>query len=353
MTSTLLYMDFDHVANIPYRGSWQERQIIDVDPWTMKQDDRRSQTEFFMPLIFYFFAWLNFFMVIPRSWSKIEDQADADQQRIVAKPAGTDVRFKVGAIIACLAWFTIIYCLRHNMHYYKPHRKGIWAGITNFCQYCPTKLFLTIMILGVRLGYGLVMAWEWDTSIFKYDSNPAWFYGLGYAPTLLVIVIFNIAGYVDDNEDQAIVEQRRKRGRAVDAEIGIVKRPNWWKKGRAMDDEARLRGLMEEVGGGRPTANRISNNVELMNIPRGDSVTSSMAGVGLRDRSRSRPRDDPFRDASPSSDGSHEGLRPALNQRAMSVATDISNVSGATGLTGRTLTGENAQPQRIRSMLDI
>jgi hypothetical protein len=325
----------------------------------MKQDDRRAQIEFYLPLIFYLFTWLNFFMVIPRSWSKIEDQSDADQQRIIAEPAGTDIRFKTGAILACVAYFVILFCLRHNMHYYKPsQRKGFWAAITNFCLHCPTKLFLAIMVLGIRVGYGVVMAWEWETSIFKYNANPAWFYGLGYTPTLLVIIIFNIAGYVDDNEDQAIMEQRRQRGRAADAEIGIIKRPNWWKKGRAMDDEARLRGLMEEVGGGRPTANRISSNVELMNITRGNSVTSSnLAGIGgMRDRSRSRPRDgDPFRDQSVSSDGSHEGLRPALNnnQRTMSVATDLSNVSGATGLTGRTLTSENAQPQRIRSMLDI
>jgi hypothetical protein len=336
------------------RGSWQERQIVDEDPYVMKQDDRRAKIEFYMPLIFYLFAWLNFFMVIPRSWSKIEKQSDANQQRIVAQPAGTDVRFKAGAILACAAYAVIIYALRHNMHYYKPHPKGIWAAITNFCHYCPTKLFLTIIIVGIRLAYGVVMAWEWETSIFKFDSNPAWFYGLGYAPTLLVIVIFNIAGYVDDNEDQAIMEQRRQRGRAADAEIGIVKRPNWWKKGRALDDEGRLRDLMDEVGGGRPTANRISTNVELMNIPRHEGVTSGLPGTGaLRDRSRSRPRDDPFRDQSVSSDGSHEGLRPPLNQRPSSVVTDVSNVSGATGWTGRTLTSENVKPQRVRSMLDI
>lgn len=210
------------------------------------------------------------------------------------------------------------------------------------------------------------MAWQWELSIFKFNGNPAWFYGLGYAPTLLVIVIFNIAGYVDDNEDQELMAQRRRRNREADAQIGITKRPAWWKKGRALDDEARLRGLMEEVGGGRPTANRISANVEMMDIPRTHSVTSgnvpgNRGSGGLRDRSRSRPRDgDPFRDrASDGSMSSDDGLRPGLrgglggNDRTMSVATDISNASGATGLTGRTLMSENGRPQRVRSMLDI
>jgi hypothetical protein len=313
-----------------------------------------------MPLVFYFLAWLNFFMTIPRSWGRLEEQADADQQRAIAQPAGTDGRFKVGAIIAAVAWLVIVYCLRHNMHYYKPHRAGIWPAITNFCLYCPTKLFLAIIVLAVRLAYGIAMAWEWEISVFKYNSNPAWFYGLAYTPSVLIIVIFNIAGYIEDNEDQALMKQRRIRGRSIDAEIGLVKKPHWWSKLsgiHANDDEARLRALTTEVGGGRATAQRITANVELgnMNIPRHTSITDSMGtGAGLRDRSRSRPRNDPFRDVSPAgTDDSLEGLRPVLQHRPSSVVTDVSNASGATGLTGRTLTRDDVPPQRVRSMLDI
>jgi hypothetical protein len=40
------------------RGSWQERQIYDRDPFSLPQDDRRGKTEFWLPLIFYLFAWL-------------------------------------------------------------------------------------------------------------------------------------------------------------------------------------------------------------------------------------------------------------------------------------------------------
>ncbi|KAE9961929.1 hypothetical protein BLS_001117 [Venturia inaequalis] len=344
-------------------GSWQERQIVDIDPYTMKQDDRRANIEFYLPLLFYFFWWLTFFMVIPRSWSKIEKQHSVEQQQDVARPAGTDVRFKAGAILACVTYFVILFDLRHNMHYYKPsQRPGIWNGISNFCLHCPTKLFLSIVILSIRLAYNIVMAWQWELSIFKFNGNPAWFYGLGYAPTLLIIIIFNIAGYIDENEDQELMNQRRVRNREADAEIGITKRPAWWKKGRALDDEARLRDLMTDAGGRRSTANRTSGTVEMIDIPPQNSITSTTPdNAQLRDRSRSRPRDgDPFTDraSDASSDGSPDGLRPALgvrgeNNRSMSVATDISNVSAATGLTGRTLTSENGRPARVRSMLDI
>lgn len=293
-------------------------------------------------------------MVIPRSWGKIEKQHSVDQQRDVAQPAGTDVRFKAGAILACVTYFIIIFDLRHNMHYYKPSKRpGIWVGICNFCLHCPTKLFLSIMILGIRLGYNIVMAWKWELSIFKFNGNPAWFYGLGYAPTLIIIVIFNIAGYFDDNEDQELMAQRRRRNREADGHLGITKRPAWWKKGRALDDEARLQELMQEVGNGRPTPDRTSSTVEMKDVPRKDSTTTKDMESGLRERSRSRPRDsDPFKDrksdASMSSDGSHHGLRPAIGvrggtERALSAVSDISDLSGTTALTdGTALTGTTA-----------
>lgn len=40
------------------RGSWQERQIYDRDPFALPQDDKRATKEFYIPLIFYLFAWL-------------------------------------------------------------------------------------------------------------------------------------------------------------------------------------------------------------------------------------------------------------------------------------------------------
>lgn len=39
-------------------GSWMERQFIDPDPFLLRQDDRRSKTEFYLPLITYFWLWL-------------------------------------------------------------------------------------------------------------------------------------------------------------------------------------------------------------------------------------------------------------------------------------------------------
>lgn len=39
-------------------GSWQERQYVDRDPFGLKQDDKRGKAEFYMPLVFYSFAFM-------------------------------------------------------------------------------------------------------------------------------------------------------------------------------------------------------------------------------------------------------------------------------------------------------
>ncbi|KAF2500652.1 hypothetical protein BU16DRAFT_523424 [Lophium mytilinum] len=321
-------------------GSWQERQIYDRDPFSLPQDDKRGKTEFWMPLVFYLFAWLNFFMVIPRSWTPLERQNSKDQQENIAKPAGTDVREKVGGILAALAFFVICFSLNHSLRHYKPRATGFWDKINSFCRDCPTKLFLSIVVLAIRVAYAIAMAWEWDISIFKYDVSVGWPFGLGWGSTLLIMVIMEIAGLVEENEDTVILQQRRDRGRIVDQELGLVKKPNWWSKSHAdshLTDEERMKALTTEVGGGRPTARNISANVELTNM-------------NLRNRSRDRPAVDPFTDHSPQD--STSGNRPAAARTESDNASTMTGVSNTTRTSDRTL-GENAQPQVIRSMLDV
>ena len=39
-------------------GSWEERQIYDASPFSLPQNDKRGKMEFYMPLVFYLFAFL-------------------------------------------------------------------------------------------------------------------------------------------------------------------------------------------------------------------------------------------------------------------------------------------------------
>jgi hypothetical protein len=340
------------------RGSWQERQIVDADQFAFRQDDRRAKTDFWLPLIFYLFAWLNFFMTIPRSWTPIKKQRSLQQQETIAKPAGTDIRFKAGAILAAAALVVICVSLHHSLKHYKPRGRGIFGAFNTFCVHTPTKIFLGIIVLGIRIAYGIVMAWKWDLSIFKYDGEIGWPYGLGYAPILLIIIVFNIAGFVEDNEDKRILAQRRARGIDADRELGFTKKPHWWSWGRTeyhMTPEQRLRAMATEVDPGRPSQRTGgTSDMELGNMG------------GLRDRSRSRPPEDPFRDdvvGSPLAERPserRESAGPMLGARLdmprresdnASTMTGRTDATGATGLTGTTI--NQSQPQRIRSMLDV
>jgi hypothetical protein len=44
--------------SVRHWGSWQERQMVDPNPFVLRQDDRRSKVEFWLPLVFYFFVWM-------------------------------------------------------------------------------------------------------------------------------------------------------------------------------------------------------------------------------------------------------------------------------------------------------
>lgn len=44
--------------SVRHWGSWQERQLIDPDPFVLSQNDKRGRREFYMPLVFYAFGFL-------------------------------------------------------------------------------------------------------------------------------------------------------------------------------------------------------------------------------------------------------------------------------------------------------
>lgn len=310
----------------------------------MSQEDRRSKVEFWLPLIFYLFAWLNFFMVIPRSWTALQKQNTPYQKEFIARPAGTNIRGKAGAILAACAWIVIIASLNHSLMVYKSYPSGTFSKLVAFSRDCPKKLFFAIILLGIRVAYGIASAWLWELSMFNEDVMIGWPFGLGYGPILLVMVVFEIAGFLEENEDKKLIKQRVARGRIQDAELNIIKKPNWWSRNvvdRFANDDERLRNMTAEVGGGRPTARNITQTIE-------------MGNMNVRQRSTSRPPDDPFRDESPPGGrGAGTGVqRPAANRIQSDAASARTDLTGQT-LMSQSTNAEAVPQQRIRSMLDV
>lgn len=291
-------------------------------------------------------------MTIPRNWNPLKLQHSAMQQKTVAEPSGTDVRNKVGGVLAAMAWCVICYSLWHSLHHYRPRGSpGLWSRFDSFCKHCPTKLFLAIVVLAIRIAYAIAVAWEWDISIYKYDVDTVWPYTLGYGSTVLLLVIFEVWGYIDENEDKILLQQRRDRGAAADRELGIVAKPSWWSKhwgDSHLSDEQRLRIMTTEIGGGRPTTRHIESGMELKNLN----------GSGLRDRSRSRPVEDPFSDTAPEQStlaGAEENRVGRSGGPRLDIARQDSEApsvrTARTDTSGTTI--GNSQPQVIRSMLDV
>lgn len=208
-------------------------------------------------------------MTIPRPWTSIEYQHSPQQADALAKPSATDARFKAGGLLAFLAWCTICYSLRHSIHHYKPKNRGLWNSFRGFLRYCPFHFALAIPLLLIIVGYAIASSFVWTISPLKFDGDPGWMYGLGSTPTFLIIVIFEIRGYLDPNEDRVLIAQRVERGRENDAHLGLTKKPGWWTKlsgDRHLTPEQQLKALTTEVGGGRATTRNIERAIELNEI---------------------------------------------------------------------------------------
>ncbi|KAI9798146.1 MAG: hypothetical protein M1825_005407 [Sarcosagium campestre] len=314
-------------------GSWQERQICDRDPFLLPQDDTRGKKEFYLPLIFYLLAFLNFFMVIPRSWTNIESQGSIQQIDTKARPTATDGRFKAGCFFLFLAWVVICYDLTHIFHYYKPHIRGSEGRMRGFIAYTPVRFLIVLPLCLVIIGYSFATAWDFEISPLKFDVNPGWIYGLGYAPVLLISFIFQLHGALSENEDRQILAQRRDRERQNDDTLGLHKKPKWWSREHREHHttaESRLKALTTEIGGGAPTQRNIESALEMGNIS-------------------PRKHDDDSEDILPdgtTSDGPRMELSLTHWSRTPS-ERKASSVSSTPSTTAQ------MQPTKIRSMLDV
>ncbi|KAG8156537.1 hypothetical protein KVR01_013641 [Diaporthe batatas] len=249
-------------------GSWQERQFIDPDPFRLKMDDKRAKFEFWVPLFFYLWWWLDFFMGIPRNWGSLELQRYPEQTRLRAAPGATDNRLKAAAFLLLMCWLTTVYYLRHSIKHYKERNRGIFNRAVGFVKFTPYRFMLILPLALSVVAYQALSAWEFQYSVMDIrGDNVSTFVG-GYAPALLIMLVQIVAGFLNPNEDRELIRQRRIRGAAADHELGVVRKPAWWRRanGEVHDGETmreRIARNVREVGGGRATAKNIDEMHEV------------------------------------------------------------------------------------------
>ena len=213
--------------------------------------------------------------------------------------------------------------------------------------------------------YQIFISFSWDYSIMKLGGSVPIIFGWGYGPSVAILYIQIVYGYLSPNEDKALLRQRRERGDLVDRELGLVKRPAWWRLVRgdhlhSLRDKIHMN--VSEVGGGRATGRRVEeaaereareealreargdDDIELSQMRRGTGTGNPrLDRAGAKTMSVSSPRavtfgDDEFGEPSPPPPYSDEARRQRLAQRSNSDSS-INSIS--------------SPPQQVRSMLDV
>ncbi|KAK3989090.1 hypothetical protein QBC44DRAFT_95327 [Cladorrhinum sp. PSN332] len=262
-------------------GSWMERQFIDPDPYALRDDDTRSKIEFYLPLIFYLFWWLNFFLIIPRSWTGIQHQRYPEQIINDAIPTATSPRFKIAAFMFVVCWLLTLVSLRTSIKYYRPRNRGIINRFIGFVKFTPVRFKILLPIAAVIPAYQALVAWHFEYSPLNINGNLAAIYAGGYAPSLLILYIQAIFGYFNPNEDKELQRQRQERNLQLNNEMGIVQKPSWWKRvnGEIVNPNESMRDAL--VRNVREIQGNKSRPTNLENIPGENSPSNQDMDVEM------------------------------------------------------------------------
>ncbi|KAI0486710.1 hypothetical protein F4859DRAFT_466655 [Xylaria cf. heliscus] len=348
-------------------GSWMERQFIDPNPFVLQQTDRRGTFEFWLPLFFYLWWWLDFFVIIPRNWGTIELQRSPEQTIAKAEPAATDIRFKIAPFLLFISWLTILVSLWHSVRHYEARNRGWLNRVIGFIRYVPFRFLLMIPLALVVIAYQALAAWEFDYSPLKKDTNLVAMYVGGYLPALLLVIILCVSGFLRPNEDKELIRQRRERGSQVDRDLGIIKKPAWWRRvrgevgtGDVMRDQLyrnvrevagnrRVQEMAEQRATDAETAPATSNTFEMSSLHRSPSVASNTAPPAYSPSARSRNDRTMQVAANILFPQPSNPPPPAENRGRDTEHRGTVDRSSSTGST-MSITGP---PQQIKSMLDV
>ncbi|KAK4118284.1 hypothetical protein N657DRAFT_583924 [Parathielavia appendiculata] len=356
-------------------GSWMERQFIDPDPFTLRDDDRRSKVEFYLPLLFYLFLWLNFFMIVPRNWEPVQHQRYPQQTLNDAAPTATDSRFKAGAFLLAVCWLITVYSLRHSIKYYCPRNRGIFNRITGFFRYTPLRFMLIIPLVAALVTYQVLVAFRFEYSPLKVGGLDAAIFAGGYTPSLLIVYIQAVFGFINPNEDLELQRQRRVRHQALDREMGIVYKPSWWRRvnGEVLDPNASmrdrlLRNVREVQGNKRPApgteipANAADGAADVEMTPVSPALTSprppgphSERYRGRSDRTRQQAAIDRVAGLplAQREELMMDGPPPPSYTETLSTGPSPQVPGAARSISAQSSASTNQPPQQIRSMLDV
>lgn len=135
-----------------------------------------------------------------------------------------------------------------------------------FLQSLPLRFVLIIPLSAALIAYQIFMSFEWELSLLRFQGVVPVQFGWGFGPSLLILIIQITYGFTNPNEDKELIRQRRERGEGIDRELGIVKKPAWWRRVRGDHLEVpfheRVMRNVKEVGGKRGIGRRAEADME-------------------------------------------------------------------------------------------
>jgi hypothetical protein len=122
----------------------------------------------------------------------------------------------------------ICYSLEHSIYRYRPAPTSPLSRATFYLTESPPEFLLALALLGLKTGYAIAAAFVWSVSPLRVAVSQGWLYGLGFAPALLIIVLFNAAGFCEFNENKALIVQRGELDSALATDADLLGRKRWW-----------------------------------------------------------------------------------------------------------------------------
>lgn len=304
-------------------------------------------------------------MVVPRSWTAIEKQRSLEQAIQVAKPSATDIRFKLAAFFLFGGWLTTIFSLCHSIKHNMPHRSGVLNSSSGDIFYVPTKFLLVMLLSLVMVGYGAACALEFSVSPLNLNTDVAMMYGLGWAPIALILIVYEIFGYLDPNEDRELKRQRRVRGSEINRQLGITPKPHWWRllhrDNRELNVHDQIARNVGEISGGLATSKSLDQSIQMESMPiaKNNEVKKASSDVRLTTLAVNlAPPDAATNGAIRMGDGLGDGPDRSRNPVGGGVDGICLMDEGRGSIRERSESTNSgvtlvARPQRIRSMLDV
>jgi len=228
-------------------------------------------------------------MIVPRNWSPIMHQRYPEQSLTEALPSSQDGRFKTAAFLLVVCWLIIAVSLWHSIKHYCPRNRGIINRGLGLFRFTPPRFMLMLPLLGALVAYQAITTFSWSNTPLNVHPNILAMYLGGYAPSLLILWVNTIWGWATPNEDRALQAQRRARGEEINRELGLTRKPAWWRPNHGGEERMRDRIArnVREIGGGRATAKTFAerNAAIAAATPVGaDGEVVEMRSMGRSDR---------------------------------------------------------------------